>query len=128
MGESVTIAEVKDVVDINLPYLKRDMALQQWMTVCDYFESEEGEYGPKMSVDIYASHCQAHLKIDAAMFDDKDDVFTCLKHELLHLHLGPLELAFATAKDLGVEIPGAVRFYAVEQSILSLERMLEAQG
>ena len=114
------------VVEANIEQMIVDLNVQEWNLRITY-ERLDGD--TIASVHMLADYKKATITIDPAKHEEGSEVLRSLRHELLHLHLAPYELAEETIYQLLSEkerrVLSRMMTAACEQAIRNLEGMLE---
>lgn len=114
------------VVETNIQQMIVDLGVQDWNLRIAYERLDEKDAA---QVSMLTDYKKATIVIDPDKHDDPEEVLRSLRHELLHLHLGPYDLVEETMMQVLTEanrrVFSRLLTAACEQTIRNLEGMLE---
>lgn len=113
------------IVQAHVLQMTIDLNVQDWNLAIAYGHLDE-DMG---QVHMFTDYRKATITLDPSKHDDPAELLRTLRHELLHLHLGPYDLAEEALMQLLEERDQRLlrRLYtaACEQTVRNLETMLD---
>lgn len=119
-------SECKKIVEAHLKDLMWELAVQNWQVNIRYQELPERTTA---SVELNYAYEWAILFIDPDKHETTEDVLKSLRHELIHLLLGPIEAYRLTLRELIKpklhDAEAQAAHTAIERTVLNIERIFE---
>jgi hypothetical protein len=120
-------SRVRKIVEKRLPAMQERFGLGRWKVRLE-FVPREG-HGDSADVSRNTSYNLATIGFDPELQEDEAQVVRDLRHELIHLVLGPIDVLWAqlTVGLEGDRLEAATRAwrYAIEQTVLNVEALLD---